>query len=263
MLNRKNYLIILTGLPASGKTTFAKTLEKIIEEQREFQVKIVDPDLIRYKLTGNQFRPELEQKVRRKSLKEVEKYLKQNYIVISDDLNYYTSMRHELKVIAEKLHLQYFIIHISTPREICLEWNKKRGKPIPDEVIIEISKKFDNFDNYEWDKPDKVYNLFKIRNEGDLKDSIKGLIEYIQEQPKKQKIRDLPIEKENIKEKADSITREIVGKILSNPNNRDKKEKLLQLRIEFVKNVAEGNLSEKEIEYSFKNYILKNSRIEV
>ena len=47
MLVNRNFLICLTGLPASGKTTFAKVLKLILEKRlTDLSVQIIDPDII-------------------------------------------------------------------------------------------------------------------------------------------------------------------------------------------------------------------------
>ncbi|MFX0037572.1 MAG: adenylyl-sulfate kinase, partial [Candidatus Hermodarchaeota archaeon] len=51
-MNKNNLLICLTGLPASGKTTFANCLKDALEKKFiDLIVKIIDPDLIRKNLT--------------------------------------------------------------------------------------------------------------------------------------------------------------------------------------------------------------------
>ena len=97
--------------------------------------------------------------IREKNIQLVEEHLSKEEIVISDDLNYYSSMRHDLKLIADKLNVRYYIIHITTPLIICLNRNEKRGKPIPNKVIHNIYSKFDNFDKYKWDSPFETYDF--------------------------------------------------------------------------------------------------------
>ena len=74
----------------------------MIETNSNGIVNIVDPDLIRAKLSSK-FDFKIEKEVRQKHLAQVENFLKNGMITISDDLNYYSSMRHELKEIAERL----------------------------------------------------------------------------------------------------------------------------------------------------------------
>jgi len=170
LLIKDNFLICLVGLPASGKTTFAyqlkETIEKLIEN---FDVIIIDPDKIRNQLSPKKFDYRKEQIVRERNFKAIYASLQDKNIVISDDLNYYSSMRHDLKEIADKLEVKFFIIHITTPLKTCLNWNKKRGKPIPNKVIKKVYNKFDKFDKYNWDYPIIEYDPSVIHtNNGKL-----------------------------------------------------------------------------------------------
>jgi len=134
----QNFLVILVGLPASGKSTFAFKLKEKLESNFQNKVKIIDPDIIRDNTFPNGFDFKKEPKIREKNIQSVRRHLIKGYIVISDDLNYYSSMRHDLKLIADSLNIKYYIIYISTPLKLCLERNVERGKPIPNKVIKNI-----------------------------------------------------------------------------------------------------------------------------
>ena len=263
MIN-KNFLVILAGLPASGKSIFALALKKQLEKiYTSFKVQIIDPDTIRNSLTGKEFDYKKEDMVREKSRKEIKNALEQGNIVISDDLNYFTSMRHDLKLIAENQRLDFFIIHISTPLEICLIWNKLRENPVPDEVLYKINDKFDNFKKYSWDFPEIQLDLSQTSN---LQEKSEELVEIIE---KKFKISIKPtIEKsceiagpDSNSEKLDSITRKIVGYILQNPKYIPFKKRIIETRKVFIKENLKTSLSESEIEKSFKEFL--ENRLEI
>ena len=81
-----NFIICLSGLPASGKTTFSINLKKGLErELKNLKVKIVDPDMIRIELTSNEFNHNIEPLVREKNLNLIKEGVKSGFIVISDD----------------------------------------------------------------------------------------------------------------------------------------------------------------------------------
>ncbi|MFW9881176.1 MAG: AAA family ATPase [Candidatus Thorarchaeota archaeon] len=265
-MEKKNFLICLTGLPASGKSTFANRLKELLEERlNEFKVKIIDPDKIREKLVPGEFDHSKEQKVRNKNLELVKKALELGFIVISDDLNYFTSMRHELKNIAEKIGLKYFIIHISTPIETCIKWNEKRSKPIPNIVISNIYKKFDDFSKYKWDIPLATYDLSKLK---DLDQPIEKLIDIIIQNLKilkeRREIIEITAQFSNIdNERLDKVTRKIVGNLLRNPKYRNLKNKIIKYRKIYVKMNINTVLIESDIETTFKQYLEKSLNIKI
>lgn len=217
LLSNNNFLISLVGLPASGKSTFARELKNELEKTHTaFKVIIIDPDLIRNTLSDREFDFKKEQIVRENSLNDVKTALKNGFIVISDDLNYYASMRHDLKKICDELALNLFIIHIATPIKVCLKWNKRRGVPIPNNVIKEIGRKFDYFNKYKWDIPLVRYDLSKIKA---LNKEVNKLIKLIDQtliKSSKKLDREKLLERKSnpANERLDKITREIVGNLI-------------------------------------------------
>ncbi len=262
----QNFLICLVGLPASGKSNFANKLKIALEKKFEnLNIKIIDPDIIRYSLTPDKFDHEKEQIIRNENLRVIWNELKKGNIVISDDLNYYTSMRHELKDVAESLNLFLFIIYISTPIEICLKWNEKRGEPIPNTVIYKINERFDKFYKYKWDIPDVMYDLSHIT---DLNQIIKDTLTKIQEKrdfiiskPKKVEINNIVSNINN--ESLDRITRLYVNTLLRDSTYIPLKKKIIKLRKDYVKENKNKALRESEILKKFKNFLEKNLSLKI
>lgn len=266
MLKNQNFLICLAGLPASGKTTFAIKLKIVLEKTfNNLLVKIVDPDIIRQKLTPDKFEPEKEQLVKKENLKIIKRELKKGHVVISDNLNYYSSMRHNLKEIADILNLKFFIIHIATPFKICLKWNEDRGEPIPNKIIREIRRKFDKFDKYSWDFPDATFIIPQILDiEVAIEKYVNTLterLEYLEQIARKEK------KKENHSnldiEKLEKISRMYVRNLLQNSNYLPNKDNIIKLRRIFVKNNRNKSLKVSEITKSFKNYLEKSLNIKI
>ncbi|MFW9820552.1 MAG: AAA family ATPase [Candidatus Thorarchaeota archaeon] len=263
-MNNKNFLICLVGLPASGKSTFANLLETALKKKYSFfEVKVIDPDLIRHDLTSNKFEYTKEYLVRNKNLEIIRRELKQGHIVISDDLNYYVSMRHDLKEITDDLNLDLFIVHITTPIECCIKWNEKRGKPIPNEVIQKIKDKFDMFNKYKWDDPIASYNLAEI---SDLSNVIKDFLVILESQINFRKTK---AGKESTKsitnlynENLDKITRTYVKNLVLNPDFKPFKNEIFKLRRAYIKKNKNKMLSESEVLKSFKLYLKKILNIE-
>lgn len=246
----KNFLICLTGLPASGKSTFSKILKQNLSETfKDRKIIIIDPDIIRKSLTNKEFDPKKEIIVRDKNLNKISNTLRKGEIVISDDLNYYTSMRHDLKKIADSLNIPFFIVHVATPLETCLKWNNNRGKSIPNDVISKIYSKFDNFDKYQWDNP---FYEFDPSEHDDLRkhaieitSKILSSINNLTVEKNKKIEREI---KSNVMiERLERITRQTIGNLLKNSTNDPLKEKILELRKIFVKENRNSSLSEPEI----------------
>lgn len=261
MLINDNFLICLVGLPASGKTTFAYQLKETIENIIEnFKVIIIDPDKIRDQLSPKKFDHSREQIVRGRYFKAINTSLKDNNIVISDDLNYYSSMRHDLKEIADRLEIRFFIIHIATPLKTCLSWNKKRGKPIPNKVIKKVYNKSDTFDKYNWDNPIIEYDPSSDHSNKEKLDEVLSTIieKLIFELTSERQIEKLSKDSNINNEKLDRVTREIVGDLLRNPMYKSFKNKIIVYRKLFVKDNLNRTISEKELSISFKKYLEKS-----
>jgi len=261
MIQLFNYLICLVGFPASGKSTFAQKFKEIsIEKYNDFDVKIIDPDIIRESITRGEFNHKKEKLVRKKNLKEIKKGLISGKIVISDDLNYYSSMRHDLMEIAEEVNRKFFIIHIATPLKICLKWNEERGNKIPKKVLIDISNKFDDFNKYKWDQPLKRIDLSKVSN---LSETIEDTMKTISTNLNKVSIDDRRFEEPKKhsnpdNERLEKITRKSVGELLKNPEFRQFKKKILELRKQFVMENLNKSFSKSEISRSFKIFLEKS-----
>lgn len=153
-------LIVLSGLPASGKSSLARNLAQALSRAVNSSTIIIDVDETRVKLylrkaITKKFDPMVEQEVRNESIHDARMHLDHGSWVIHDDMNYFRSMRHELAGIAMEAGAPYAIVHVSTPKRTCLKWNEKRDFPIPNVVIKQVSRKFDPLGSrgYKWDAP--------------------------------------------------------------------------------------------------------------
>jgi tRNA uridine 5-carbamoylmethylation protein Kti12 len=259
-----NFLLILVGLPSSGKSTFSRYLRKFLKDITDLTVEIIDPDIIRKKLFPYEFDFENEAEVRHKNYQLIESALAKNNIVISDDLNYYTSMRQELKQIAERLEVDYFIIHISTPLEICLKWNEARGLKIPDQVIRNVFKKIDDFEKYSWNKSFATIDLSKTEN---LEDTINLLINSIENRLNKNNIQKSNQKSESnydreYHEELDKLTRSIVGNFLKKRKLQQQKKQILRLRKEFIKKSLNITLEKARISEEFNKFLQDHLELE-
>ncbi len=142
-------LIILTGLPGVGKSTFAKNLARELANYKD--IIILGSDLIRECFPV--WKVEYEDFIKENIYMLIDNALKHYYWVIVDDTNYYNSIRRDLINIAKKHNKKYVIIYLYAPLDIILERNKERGYKVPNEVILNIYKKYDiPGKKYSWDR---------------------------------------------------------------------------------------------------------------
>ena len=148
------FLLALCGLPASGKSSLADAI-KVAVRSKGLIVEVVRTDDWRDDTYYSDFLPEKEGEVRQAALTKVETLIGKGKSVIHDDTNYYNSMRHELLEIAIDAKCAFGIIHVTTPIEKALKWNRERpGTRIPEHVIQRISERFDRpGTRYLWDCP--------------------------------------------------------------------------------------------------------------
>ncbi|MBD3353887.1 MAG: AAA family ATPase [Candidatus Lokiarchaeota archaeon] len=181
VVSETRILIILCGLPSSGKSTLARRIEEKFANMFNREITSVDIDKIRIDNFGDKFLPENENRVRSIAKKDVDNYLIDEVSVIVDDINYYSSMRHEWVSLANKHRIPYFIIYINTPLETCLKWNKIRGSPIDEMLIRHIDLKFDiPGSKYKWDEPFLTYNLEEANLNTLIMEILREIYSYLQ-----------------------------------------------------------------------------------
>lgn len=254
MIHQSPSLIILMGLPSSGKSTVAKLLAKELFNQYKFLSIVIGTDDIRCLFPSQleAFDPNLEPFIKNLTQTLIKFCLKNNYLVINDDMNYYKSMRHELKQIAEEFAAHFILIHVQIPLEIALEWNKKRGLPIPQDVISKVNERFDKPGDYQWDTPLLTIQADEDPPESAVKKIIPKLISIITSlyQPSLE----LSPSKPGIIEKIDKITRDIVANFAQIDKNPKLLKRISKFRIDYLKNIPinESSLEILEKEFSLK-----------
>lgn len=160
----KPFLVILCGIPCSGKSTLAEEVASLLESKFEYSTVVVTSDTFRRMIPTYQhrFEPELEQFVRDATYEAIVAGLSHALLVISDDINYYASIRRRLVRAAQEHKAGYAVFYLNTPLEVAIDWNKKRGEPVPNSLIEEIYYKFDEpGKEYKWDKPFMTLDLSK------------------------------------------------------------------------------------------------------
>jgi len=138
-------LVCLIGLPASGKTTFAKALcsclcDKFIVEHFEYD-KVVE---WKSEVTWREERSKILKKV--SLLIESSLGHSNDLVVILDDNMYYRSMRYEFYKLARKYCVCYGQVYfkVDLERAILIDSKRKEGR-VGEEVIVKMSNKLGAF----------------------------------------------------------------------------------------------------------------------
>ncbi|CAO4372467.1 unnamed protein product [Caenorhabditis nigoni] len=153
-------LIIVTGHPASGKSTIVDRLaQKFSESQKECLV-------IRDDAYGSFSRKNYEFANKEKDLRswirsEVQQNLTKNKVVICDGLNYIKGYRYELFLAAKMSKTTYCVIQVTPSADTChwLNEQKPEGERYSREIIDQLLMRYEKPDTkFRWEKP-----LFEVK----------------------------------------------------------------------------------------------------
>ncbi|MEM1170065.1 MAG: AAA family ATPase [Cyanobacteria bacterium P01_H01_bin.35] len=127
-------LIILIGLPASGKSTLAK---KIVT--RYPQCQLVSTDAIRGQLFGDEAIQGPWLQVWQQVQQQFHKAVSQTSLAIYDATNAQRRGRREVINLARETGFSHITgILLDKSLELCLERNKQRKRQVPEEVIMKM-----------------------------------------------------------------------------------------------------------------------------
>ncbi len=199
---------------------------------------------------GKCFPSEREPLVRAATLHTIAFFLKKGLSVVSDDTNYYSSMRHDLVEIARKLGAIYAIIFIETPLNVALKWNKERGSPIPESVIISINERFEKpGSRYKWDKSIASFDLSKTDAEKAAEETLQVILSL---KPEEKKIVSLKADI-IVANEIDKITRRIVSEAVRRAPLAAKP--LSEARRLFIRKALKERLTLNEVETLFRKKV--------
>lgn len=125
-------LIILVGIPGSGKTTLAKKIEA-----RGYLC--LNADSIRQELWGNALDQREPEKVFGILYRQLEELLALGKDIVIDNTNLNAKQRKPILELATKAgytDIQLWLLDV--PLDLCLERNKNREKAVPDDVVANL-----------------------------------------------------------------------------------------------------------------------------
>ena len=234
-----SYLLALCGIPASGKTEVALKLQEALGELGE--IRIVSTDKWRDDAFYASFTPEKENEVRENALEETREYLTQGFSVIHDDTNYYSSMRHELYILAMENEYSFGIIHVKVSLEKAMEWNNQREHPLSEDIITKIHERFDTpGSKYTWDNPICIVDPSKKK----VEDFIPQIVKKVS------KLKPLEFPKKAIPGYAefyDKLTRQIVNSFLKDAKEMRENVEVSEIRKEVLKKAIDSNMTSEQV----------------
>ncbi|XP_069758855.1 protein KTI12 homolog isoform X2 [Narcine bancroftii] len=160
-------LVLLCGLPCSGKSRRAAELSAYLREATARRVVEVGGDRglgVERSLWYGDSRKEKELWGALKA--EVERKINKEHVVIMDSLNYIKGYRYELFCLVKHAQTPHCLIHCETAVDVCSLWNQSRdpGEQYPQEIFDALVMRFEAPDSRNrWDSP-----LFTIQKDDAL-----------------------------------------------------------------------------------------------
>eukprot|EP00934_Nitzschia_sp_Nitz4_P009402 Nitzschia sp. Nitz4//scaffold7_size249615//15816//16733//NITZ4_001137-RA/size249615-processed-gene-0.276-mRNA-1//1//CDS//3329558322//9392//frame0 len=157
-------VILLCGLPASGKSTWARRITKALEDQsqpNEYRVIHLEYDVLEDALIQDPSSPEVRREAWNEARTEATRQLKEHIhsrspieklIILMDDNYYFRGMRKDIHRLllsefdihsTEETNLRFGLVWVKTPVSICLERNPQRSRPVDDSIITQMQEKFE------------------------------------------------------------------------------------------------------------------------
>lgn len=143
---KQQTLVMMCGLPASGKSYIAQTLHEICPEMR-----LIASDDIRKDLYGDEAAQGDPEVVFAEVNRRISEALESGQSVIYDATNCYPWSRQKiLDLIPAEREVSVRFWHIDTPLDVCLERNANRKRQVPENLILKMAKKFQAPTKREW-----------------------------------------------------------------------------------------------------------------
>lgn len=124
-------LIILTGFPCCGKTTFAITLENYLMNKQYNRVILVNEESLHISKAVGYANSAAEKKTRGALKSAVDHALNADTVVIIDSLNYIKGYRYELYCISRSQRTPHCCVWVDSEANQSAKWNSARDGYAP------------------------------------------------------------------------------------------------------------------------------------
>ena len=148
-----NRLIVLSGVPGSGKSHFSR----VLKEEKSEGVYIISSDQLRYELLGNQRDLSQDNKIWKRFYELVEEYSKKkDAIVVLDSTNAKKIYRIGNLKPYRDLYDEMNVVVFQLDKETVLRQNKERDNPIPEDALLRLIDEFELPDEEEKEFFDRI-----------------------------------------------------------------------------------------------------------
>merc|ERR1712232_1420 len=111
-------LIIMCGIPCSGKTTRSKELETYLRNVKKMDVQVVNEELLNLSKAAYLYDPNQEKILRASLGSNVEKYITDDRVVILDSMNYIKGYRYEMWCLCRSAKTTLAVVYCEIDEEV-------------------------------------------------------------------------------------------------------------------------------------------------
>ncbi|XP_072138424.1 protein KTI12 homolog [Mobula birostris] len=207
-------LVLLCGLPCSGKSRRAAELSEYLREATDRKVVEVGDRSLGVERNEVYADSRKEKELRGALKAEVERKINKEDVVILDSLNYIKGYRYELFCLIKHAQTPHCLIHCETAVDICSSWNQSREQEqqYSQTIFDALVMRFEAPDSRNrWDRP-----LFTIQKDDTLPfEAISAAIFHRKAPPPNQSTLSQPLSSANFMYELDRVTQEILMAVLN------------------------------------------------
>nr|CAG8450803.1 11875_t:CDS:2 [Entrophospora candida]CAG8528939.1 2023_t:CDS:2 [Entrophospora candida] len=152
-------LIIICGIPSSGKTIRSNQIknyfiDKFKAEEKSINVNLINDENLGIAKDSYQDTRVEEKKARGTLLSAVERLVSKDDLVIVDGMNYIKGFRYQLYCVSRAVGTPHCVVHCGTPVELARKWNSNRENGYNSTLFEELVSRFEEPDDRNrWDSP--------------------------------------------------------------------------------------------------------------